>query len=380
MKKAFQADKVFIGNQEVINNGVVELNQDGTISHIGENYSSGDIPTQILNGFLCPGFINTHCHLELSHLKNKVSERTQLHGFVKELQQVRVADENAIQSAIIDANIEMQNNGIVAVGDISNGESSFDTKINSNIHYHSFIELFGFNKSMAQEIYNRGLELKQTAQAKKMNASIVPHSPYSVSNDLMDLIGNTSTNSPISIHNQETEGENLMFRDREGSIIDMLNQFGLDLSEFKANKKSSIFNYLPYLNKRTNTLLVHNTFTTKEDITWAESIHPNLFWCFCPNANKYIENRLPNINQFIEAKVKCTIGTDSLASNWQLSIWAEIKTILKEYSNIKIETLIEMACYNGAQFLGIEKKMGTLEVGQKPGLNWIKNENVTVLS
>lgn len=378
-KKAFQADVVFIGNRQFIPNGVVEVNEQGVISHVGENSSSIGIVPQKLDGFLCPGFINTHCHIELSHLKNKVSEGTQLHGFVQELQQIRHAGEDEIKEAITKADIEMQSNGIVAVGDISNGDSSFNTKSKSNLFYHSFIELFGFDKNKANEIFTRGTKLKQQAIDGNLSASLVPHSPYSVSNELMQQIGNYNKNAPISIHNQETEGENQMFNDRKGPMIDMLSNFGLDLSEFNPSGKSSIFNYLPQLNQKTNTLLVHNTFTTKEDIRWAESIHQNLFWCFCPNANEYIEKRLPNIPQFIEAGVKCTLGTDSLASNWQLSIWAEIETIKKKYPQIKTELLIEMACLNGAQFLGIDKDFGSLKLGKKPGINWVKNRVVKVV-
>lgn len=378
--KAFQANVVFIGNQEFIANGIVELNAEGVITHIGETASSSKTRVEKLEGFISPGFINTHCHLELSHLKSQVSEGTKLHGFVQELQQVREADEMAIQKAIEAANLEMEKNGIVAVGDISNGSHSFSTKINSTIFYHSFIELFGFDKQKANEIYKRGLDLKQKAVDQNLKASLVPHSPYSVSDKLMQYIESTKPNNPISIHNQETASENSMFQEASGNMIEMLKQFGLDLSEFKANGKTSIFNYLPLLNPDTNTLLVHNTYTQKEDIIWAEGIHHNLFWCFCPNANQYIERRLPNIPQFIKEGVKCTLGTDSLASNWQLSIWSEIECIQNQFPEIEIAILIEMACLNGAQFLGIDKQFGTLEVGKKPGLNWIKDGSVNVLN
>jgi len=63
-----------------------------------------------------------------------------------------------------------------------------------------------------------------------------------------------------------------------------------------------------------------------------------------------------------------TIGTDSLTSNWQLSVLEEIKTIKKYKSYVPVETLIEWACKNGAEALGYEDKLGTIEVGKTPGL------------
>ncbi len=380
MKKAYQADLVFIGNQDYIPNGIVEVNAEGIISHIGNSASSEQIEIEKKQGFICPGFINTHCHLELSHLKGKVSEGTELHGFVQELQQFRAANELDIENAIKSADAEMTKNGIVAVGDISNGTSSFDCKQNSTILYHSFIELFGFDSSQSKEIYTRGIALRQEAEELNLCASVVPHSPYSVSNDLMKQIGETKNNSSISIHNQETKGENEMFQNATGSMINMLNRFGLDLSDFNALGKNSIYNYLPFLNPDVNTLLVHNTYTTEADMEWASSQNKNIFWCFCPNANLYIEKTLPNLPSFLSKGLKCTLGTDSIASNWQLSIWAEIESIQKHFPNIKIEELIEMACQNGAEFLGINDKFGRIEIGKKPGINWVNEGKVEVLA
>jgi cytosine/adenosine deaminase-related metal-dependent hydrolase len=68
----------------------------------------------------------------------------------------------------------------------------------------------------------------------------------------------------------------------------------------------------------------------------------NIFWATCPNANLYIENRLPDYKIFLDADAIVTIGTDSLTSNWQLSIWEEIKTIRKYQSFVKLESFIDL--------------------------------------
>ena len=71
----------------------------------------------------------------------------------------------------------------------------------------------------------------------------------------------------------------------------------------------------------------------------------------------------------MDADAKMTIGTDSLTSNWQLSILDEMKTIAKYQSYIPFETIIRWATLNGAEALGFEKDLGSLEVGKTPGLN-----------
>ncbi len=115
---------------------------------------------------------------------------------------------------------------------------------------------------------------------------------------------------------------------------------------------------------------MHNTFTSKEDIEWARNYSDDIYWCFCPGANLYIEGELPNFQLFIDEK--CTIGTDSLASNRELSIIEELKLISKQNSDISLEILIKWATFNGAIFLNFDE-LGSIETGKTPGLNLIEN-------
>jgi cytosine/adenosine deaminase-related metal-dependent hydrolase len=189
----------------------------------------------------------------------------------------------------------------------------------------------------------------------------------------MKLIRNHSkkTNGILSIHNQESEEENKLFREKSGKMRSMLEAFGLDLRTWISQGQNSLPVYFPHLNCDTNTLLVHNTYSSIEDINSAQK--ENVFWCLCPNANIFIENTLPNISLFSPMMEKITLGTDSLASNNQLSIWEEIKTLKKHYKEIPIELLIQWGTYNGAAFLGIQNQAGSIEKGKKPGLVLLEN-------
>jgi cytosine/adenosine deaminase-related metal-dependent hydrolase len=118
-------------------------------------------------------------------------------------------------------------------------------------------------------------------------------------------------------------------------------------------------------------LLVHNTVTTPEDIHYAMANHQHLYWCFCPNANLYIENKSADYQAFISAHARCVVGTDSYASNWSLSILDELKTISRNAPDISLETLLQWATNNGAEFLNYDAQLGTLEKGKQPGINLI---------
>jgi cytosine/adenosine deaminase-related metal-dependent hydrolase len=117
---------------------------------------------------------------------------------------------------------------------------------------------------------------------------------------------------------------------------------------------------------------VHNTFTSKEDLIYANSVQQELYWCLCPNANLYIEGKLPEIGLFLQSEAVITLGTDSLASNHQLSILDEMK-VLQEKESVPLEKLLRWATLNGARFLGVDHQFGSFENGKQPGINLIEH-------
>ncbi|MFT6166140.1 MAG: cytosine/adenosine deaminase-related metal-dependent hydrolase [Vicingaceae bacterium] len=379
IQRLLKTDKLYIGNGDFLMNGMLAIDDNNKIAEVGQNLFADGVNVEYFAGALCPGFINTHCHLELSHLKDKVSEKTGIHNFIVELQKIRNASEEEKLEAIKLGNSEMQAAGIIAVGDISNGDTTLNTKLTSTIFYHTFVELFGFRTHLADSIFEQGQQLKITFTHAGLHSSIVPHSPYSVSEKLFENIAKAKNNTPICIHNQESKAENDMFENGNGHLMEMMKDFGNDMSGFEKTGKSSLKSHLKRLAKNTPLLLVHNTFTTEQDIRAAEKEHDNLYWCFCPKANLYIEGQLPNIPLFIEKGVKCTLGTDSLASNDTLSIWEEIQTIQHHFPQIPLETLVKWGTLNGAEFLGIENEFGSFEKGKTAAINWIKGSKLTSL-
>jgi len=110
--------------------------------------------------------------------------------------------------------------------------------------------------------------------------------------------------------------------------------------------------------------------TTAEDISIAQDRLPKCYWVTCPNANLYIENKLPDYQSFVDNGARVCIGTDSLSSNWQLSIFEEMKVIKKYQSRIDDLEIIKWATYNGAEALGYDD-LGSLKMGVSPGINLI---------
>lgn len=373
------ADWVYPIHQSPIKEGVVIVSEQGKIEKldIRSNYNEDEL--EIHSGIIIPGFVNTHCHLELSHMKGKVHTGTSLIPFITSVVQQREANEATIQEAIAGADTYMYEQGIVAVGDISNVTDTFAQKSKSKLRYYTFIEFFDFlqeeNTSLEFDKYKAAYDALDLANGHQK--SCVPHAPYSVSPKLFEAINlvNEGPRKTVSIHNQETLPENQLFLEKKGGFIDFYKGFGISLEHFEVTKQASIYYALQYMDPQHRTLFVHNTLTTAVDIQAAQAWSDQVYWATCPNANLYIENNLPNYQAFIDNKAKMTIGTDSLTSNWQLSILDEMKAIAKYQSYVPFETLLEWATLNGAKALGFEKDLGSIEVGKSCGLNLLSNLN-----
>jgi cytosine/adenosine deaminase-related metal-dependent hydrolase len=369
------ANRIFSGKQFLPNNTIIVLTDNGAIHDLTTTDKVEPSFIEHMNGIICPGFINTHCHLELSHLKNTIEQHTGIVNFG--LGVIKHRNELSLELQIeemLQADKEMQRQGIVAVGDISNTSNSISIKKQSSIYYHTFIELIALNPLRADLVFNEGLNLVSIYKNNNLSNSLAPHAPYSASLKLIKQITDycKAEQKPTSIHNQESEAESKFFKYKIGDYLRLYETIGLSIDYFNASGKSSLQTIITSLNDKVNTLLVHNTFSNKNDIEEVKKIHQQLFWCLCPNANLYIENTLPNISLLTANGCTLTLGTDSLASNSQLSIIEEINTILKYQRDISFETLLTAATYNGAQFLGIENEFGLLGKNKKSGINLIE--------
>lgn len=371
MQRYLSANWIYPVTSEPIANGVIEVTEEGEIIAVltpEEAIEKKIEGIEQFEGVLVPGFVNTHCHLELSHMFGKIPEQTGLPAFVREIVAQRAADDEIVLAAMGAADKQMYENGIVAVGDISNQLISKEVKQHSKLHYHTFVEVFGFDKP-SQPILEEAVKMRDSYWPLK--ASIVPHAPYSVFNDLFQHIEkNTRPQDILSIHNQETAAENEFFEKGTGDFEAMYQRMGVKKTAAHGTGENAIRYHLPQMPSN-KTLLVHNTFTSKADIDFASAQHKDLYWCLCPNANVYIENNLPDVTLFIDPRVKVTLGTDSLASNHQLSILAEMQT-LQQKKRVPFNELLKWGTINGAEFLGIADQYGSFEVGKTPGINLIE--------
>ena len=373
--RKFKADYLFTGYKLLGDSLVLITDTTGKVIDIVDESQAGK-DVQVLNGILSPGFINSHCHIELSHLKNNIPEKKGLINFVFNIVTGRHFEINQIKDSIKSAEAEMLQCGIVAVGDICNNDLSLLQKEKRNLSYYNFIEISGWHPDVAEARFKNSECVLNKFLQKKLRASLVPHAPYSVSKNLWGKITPLFTQKVVSIHNQETRQEDEFFLEGTGQLIEMYKMMKIDNSHYVSPNIRSVQTYFKNFSGAASIILVHNTFTTQADLDYIkENTNSNqlISFCLCPNANLYIENTLPPAELLLQNNCNVVIGTDSLASNRQLNVLEELKTLSKNFPHISTEILFQWATINGAKALQMDNQLGSFDKGKTPGIVLIEN-------
>lgn len=375
--KRFSAQYVITNSSPLLKRAVINTEDDGTVTSVED--TAGELreehSVEFYNGIIIPGFVNCHCHLELSHLKGSAEQGSGLDGFLEHIRSTRAANIDSIVKSAYSADNDMYKEGISLCADICNTSETFTLKKESSISYINLLEVFGIDPEKAPGRFDEIMKVSENASEMNLPFSLVPHSAYSMSLTLLRLLkGKSKNNKVTSIHFMETSLEKEFLENHSGPMMTSFMRSGLLPSRFETvkNHTEAVLNEVTQAG---NLILVHNTFADRKTIR-AVMKRENLYWCLCPNSNIYIEKTIPPVNLLLEEGCEIVIGTDSLASNSRLSIIDELKTLQLNFPSLSIDTLIAWATINGAKALGETDRFGKIERGKKPGLLLLQNADL----
>jgi cytosine/adenosine deaminase-related metal-dependent hydrolase len=367
--KQFSAQYIFTNTGKPLKRGIIKTDDNGVILEVEDTGGLAEERSSVEyhNGIIVPGFVNCHCHLELSHLKGSAKKGSGLSDFIQEVRSTRDNNSDIIRLASEKADDEMAGEGIVLCADICNNDSSFEIKVKSHIKYINLIEVFGIDPAKAEKRIGEAIRLAELSRRLYLQSYIIPHAVYSTSLPLFRLIRElTARNKVSSIHFMETEGEMEFINYHTGAIAQSYLNSRL-MPENLLTVRSHADAVLKEITPSGNLILVHNTFTDRKTIDMVND-RGNTFWCLCPGSNIYIESKLPPAAMLREAECKIVTGTDSLASNDKLSILSELKLLQENFPAVPLNELTAWATINGAEALGETENYGSIEPGKKPGL------------
>lgn len=322
------------------------------------------------DGIISPGFINAHCHLELSHLENKIPQKTGMAEFIRNIQSQREEPDDFVKNSMETAVKKIFESGTQLVLDICNDENLTKAKNSiTSIKFHNFLELFSLNPESAENIFQKAKKLKTELQ----NSSITAHAPYSLSTKLFELIFSEKDTEFLSIHFLESTQERLFLENNKGELYELFSSFGIDQSYFPKPDTNFVEHFIEKIPKNSKILFVHNTELKEQELHRISEKLPQTYFCLCPNSNLFIHNKLPKFGIFREYKEKICIGTDSLASNTSLDLLEEIKTIQQNSNIFTLEELLFALTKNPAVYLNQKEAFGKFTKGKYCGIVWIKN-------
>jgi cytosine/adenosine deaminase-related metal-dependent hydrolase len=362
------ADWILHPDGNLVPGHTLVLESNGTIAGL-ERHAADD--SEHIEGILCPGFVNAHGHLELSHLNGKITQGNKLTGFISEFITARRENNAGISDAALVACKYMWESGTQGSGDICNTYDSFGAKKNSPVRFYNFVEVFSPVPGQIAKVMEDAGALTDKIRSDRGVCGIVPHAPYSVPPALFRAVKEIaeSNESLYCIHNQETQGENEMFKTGNGPLIRLFRSMGIGMEWFEPTGKTSLVSVSDYFPSKGKIMLVHNTYTGIDDLQYlvTSGLFERCWFCLCPKANLFIEGRLPNIPMLMHEGCRIVIGTDSLASNDSISVLEELKTIHHQYRKIPVAQLLQWATANGADFFGWSD-LGRFKPGCRPGV------------
>lgn len=362
-----------LDSYEPLVNGFVEYDDDGTIVSVGECEDVGKEET-FYKGALVPGFVNTHCHIELSHLQGKFAKKTGMAGFIDQINALRdISDRTSRMECIRKWMDRLWSQGVSAMGDISNGDESFPAKAASPMYTRTFLEVFGSEPEDCAKVMESVGQLQGKVAGYGLDAAPTPHSCYTMSPELLTAASRAALDSGyLSYHSQESLQEEQMLVSGSGALYE--NRKRLGMSTPPVTGRPSLFYFLDRIGKihpapfEEHILLVHEVCLTEEAADAVNDKLKNAFVALCPMSNIFIHDTLPPVALMRRKGMKITVGTDSLSSNDTLDIVGEMHCLQKAFPYISLGEILTWACRNGALFLGKEKGLGTIAPGKRPGI------------
>ncbi len=365
------AKYVYTLDSEPIKNGYVEYDDvDGTVVGVGSCVDGEEIG----EGALVPGFVNAHCHVELSHLHGKFSKGTGMAGFIDQINELRDWAGRDVKVELTRRWMDkMWADGVSAMADISNDDSSFEVKKEHPMYTRTFLEVFGSEPEMCEGVMKEVADLKTIADSCGIDAAPTPHSCYTMSPQLLSASAAAGLESGfLSYHSQESQEEEDLLRSGSGAMYENRKRSGM--STPPVTGESSLKYFLDRLAAVEDApydehiLLVHNVCLEQEDIDAVKRVMRNPYFAICPLSNIFIHNALPPIGLMRENGLDVALGTDSLSSNDDLDIVKELVCLHENFPEVSMAEMLTWACLNGAKFLKKEDVLGSLTVGKRPGV------------
>jgi aminodeoxyfutalosine deaminase len=371
--RTLRARWIFPVSSLPIANGLVAIDG-GRIIAVGPTQRETDVE-DLGNVAIIPGLVNAHTHLEFSSLSRPLGEPGM--EFIDWLRLVVQYRQQALPSSnrsVATGLAESERFGIAALGEISQPCWPMEQMETSHLDVTVFLELISPTVERIPDAVSRSQSHLQLAQrSTKWQAGLSPHAPYSVHPELLSRLISLSAarHAPIAMHLAESREELELLHEGKGPLRQFLQELGVwRPGVFQAGMRP--LDYLRALAAAHRTAIIHGNFLDEEEILFLGAHADRMAVVYCPRTHAYFRRAPYPLEKMLDSGVIIALGTDSRASSPDLSILNEMRQTAKNHPQVKPESILRMATFNGARALGRETELGTLEPGKKAVFTIIK--------
>ena len=329
---------------------------------------------------ILPGLINPHTHLEFSNLNDPLGIAGTpfpdwvgdvirwRRGQVSDPAIARSMKTRAIQTGIA----ESYRNGVYAIGEIASPPWQDWQYSHSLLPIRLFHEFLGLTSERSEAAWSCLADQRESMTPpadsgyQQLQLGVSPHAPYTVRLEDVARLGSKAAerHQPLAMHLAESPEEMEMIDRRSGAFVDMLSS--VDAWDPKAlGSHPSIRAYLEavFASPVKQFLVVHGNFLRQEDLDLLQQFKDRATVIYCPRTHAYFEHPAYPLQPLLSRGIPVALGTDSRASNPDLSPWREAQSVANNFPEIPGAQILRMATENGARALMLENGVGTLKTG-----------------
>lgn len=321
----------------------------------------------ILPVILIPALVNAHTHLEFSSLSEPIRPALPFQDWITAVIQWRRDADTGGRQSIRQGLMESQQGGVTAIGEITTTHPISADDVSRGSSVVSFREIIGLQPERIPELSCLAEEHLRRFTTAEKHASVVggisPHAPYSVHPDLFESLIESAINynAVVAVHLAETRDEIELLHEGSGAFVGFLKRLDLwDSATFPGGR--SIRDFLEQLARAPRALAVHGNYFSNEDIQYLAK-QPNVATVFCPRTHAFFGHTPHPIAHLMAKNARVVLGTDSRASNPDLSLWKELQFVAVRFPDISIPRLLAMATIDAADALGLPPDRHKLCVG-----------------
>lgn len=356
-----------------IRKGWVAIDE-GRIAAVGGSEEEPPPGTHAIDGsresspsVILPGLVNAHTHLELSWMRGKVAPDRSMPAWTSRLMALRRTVSADPVAPVYEAISSARDSGTCLVGDITNTLASEEPLRGSPLSALLFRELIGFSGTDPAGAVRRALgDCAALPVSDRLQCSIAPHAPYSVSPELFTAIAAATHRTVVSVHLGESPEEVEFLRCGGGAWRELLEGLGVWNPGWRAPGCGPVA-YLSGFGLVTEKLLaVHAVQLTDTELATLASAGSTIVTC--PRSNVWTGVGMPPADRFYSAGVRVAVGTDSLASVDDLNMFSEIAALRQAAVHVPAAAILQSATRIGAEALGFGRDLGTIEPGKRAEL------------